>query len=87
MLFPSPDIAQRILEERVRDSLRKAETRRLLCEAGIDQRGRVSRWMCRLLAGLGCLLVTVGERLQRLAESSMPVSGPAPRTGEVSTRI
>jgi hypothetical protein len=84
MLFPSPDVAQRIMEERARDGLRKAETRRLLLEAGIDRRGRLSRWTYRLVAGLGCLLVSLGRRLQRLEESPRPAPGPARRTSGAS---
>lgn len=84
MLFPSPDVAQRIMEERVRDCLRKAKTRRMLREAGIDQRSWLSRWACRLLACLGHLLVSLGQRLQRFEESSIPVSGHARSTSEAA---
>ncbi len=76
MMFPNPDLYKRIAEERMRDCLRQAEVRRLLREAGIDQRGWMARQSCRLLCQLGHLLVALGRRLERY-EASPVESGVA----------
>ena len=65
MVFPNDYLMRYLAEERMRDGLRQAETRRLLRQAGNDRRGRPSRPVCRLLAGLGHLLVALGRRLER----------------------
>jgi hypothetical protein len=64
MTYPSIDVAQRVAEERLQDCLRKAETDRVLREAGIDRRGWASRMACRLLYRLGHVLVALGQRLE-----------------------
>ncbi len=46
-------------------ALQKAETERLLREAGIDQRDWFSYQSARLLSRFGHLLVALGERLER----------------------
>lgn len=68
--------AQQVKQEQVRDYLRKAETRRLCREAGIDQRGWMTRLACGLLCRLGHWLVTVGRRLERYALPSTASSYP-----------
>ena len=64
MLFPNDYLAQRLHNDRLRNDVCRAETQRVLREAGIDQRGWVAFVLCRLLRGLGCLLVALGQRLQ-----------------------
>lgn len=70
MLLPNYDLAERTAREQVRSSLREAETYRLLRRAGLGQEGRVSYQVCRLLSGLGHLLVALGQRLERYEVSS-----------------
>jgi hypothetical protein len=65
MLYPDPYVAKLIVEERMRDVLREAEAHRLLRQAGIGQRGWLSRQAGRLLFSLGDLLVGLGRRLER----------------------
>lgn len=72
MIYPSVDVAQRVAEERLQDCLRKAETDRVLREAGIDRRGWASRLACELLCGLGHVLVALGQRLEAYA---LPAAG------------
>jgi hypothetical protein len=47
----------------------RAETARLLREAGIVRQSRVSRLMCRVLSGTGRLLVSLGRTLQQRYEA------------------
>jgi len=75
MQVPNYYLAQRLSEQRLQDCLRKAEKQRMLRSAGIDQRGWFALQGCRLLSGLGCLLVALGRRLERVARS--PVAPPA----------
>ena len=71
MMPPNPDVYREIAEQRMRDCLREVETRRLLHQAGIEQRGWMARLMCRLLGGLGHLLVALGQRLERYERTPM----------------
>lgn len=84
MLFPGPDVAQRIMDERVRDCLHKAEKHRMLQEAGIDQRSWLSRQICWSLACLGRVLVSLGRRLQRLEETAVAAPRHRSRSSEAS---
>jgi hypothetical protein len=74
MFVPNYYVAQRLTEQRLRDCLRLAEKRQLLRIAGLDQQGRPTLWICKLLSRLGRLLVLLGQRLERVAPS--PVSSP-----------
>ena len=47
------------------DVLARAEQHRLLSEAGLIRRSWLSCHVCRWLAGLGRVLVTAGEHLER----------------------
>ena len=66
MLFPTNHflIAQ-MVDMRLEEELRQAETRRLLREAGIDRRGWLARPGCWLLCQVGRLLVALGRRLEQ----------------------
>jgi len=59
-LFLSPDVARYITEERVRNTLRKAERARWLREARLARPRRRDQ----VLASIGRLLVAIGEKLQ-----------------------
>lgn len=72
MLHANYALAKRIADMRVEEALRWAETHRLLREAGIDQRGWLSRQACWLLGQLGHLLVALGRRLERYGLSRDP---------------
>ena len=65
MFLASPEMAKRIAEQRIANNLKEAETRRLLREAGMDPRSRVSRQVRRFLSRLGRALVSLGRRLER----------------------
>ncbi|UCC64837.1 MAG: hypothetical protein JSV36_07290 [Anaerolineae bacterium] len=69
MLFPTNHflIAQ-MVDMRLEEELRRAETRRLLHEAGIGGRGWLSRESRWLLCQIGRLLVAVGQRLERYTQ-------------------
>ena len=75
MHVPSYYLTQRLFEQRVRDCERKSESYRILQQAGVDHRGWLATGACALLSRLGCLLVALGRRLERTANSS--VSSPA----------
>ena len=49
-------------------AVQRAETARLLREAGIERQSRVSWLMCRVLSGTGRLLVSLGRTLQQRYE-------------------
>lgn len=59
-------LAQQMMKVHTEEVLRRAEIRRLLREAGIDQRGWLSRQVHWLSCQLGRLLVALGQRLQRI---------------------
>ena len=57
------------VDGRIDDSLKAAQTRRVLRQAGIEQRHSPSRAIRLWLFRLGCTLVGLGRRLQRLDAS------------------
>jgi len=65
MLFLTYHEVMCIAEERLRDCLREAERRRLLRQAGMDERSWLSHRLCWSLSRLGHLLVVLGQRLER----------------------
>ena len=70
MFYPHYDLVKRVAEMRVEDALHRAEVRRLLCEAGIDDRGWITRQGCWLLCQVGHGLVALGHRLEQYASAS-----------------
>ena len=76
-MFPqNDDLAQRIVNAHIEDRMRRLETRRLLREAGIDDRGWLSRQGSWLLRQLGRLLVALGRRLQQCdLPQALPLEG------------
>jgi hypothetical protein len=76
-MFPqNDDLAQQIVKAHIEDRMRRLETRRLLREAGIDSRGWVSRQGSWVLRQLGCLLITLGQRLQQCdLPQALPLEG------------
>ena len=62
-----------MMDMKVEETLREAETRRMLRQSGIDRRGWLLRQGCWLLCGVGRLLVILGRRLQQY-EASQSVS-------------
>jgi hypothetical protein len=75
MQVPNYYLAQRLSEQRLQECTRQAEMRCLLEREGVDQRGWFHFQACRLVSGLGCLLVAMGRWLERVA--SPPVASPA----------
>jgi len=84
MYVPNYYLAQRLAEQRLRDCQRKAEMRRMLQQAGVDQRGWLALGACKLLSGLGCLLVALGRWLERVARSPVAPSAGLPRVSSAS---
>jgi len=64
--------ARHLMEIRTQGILRRNETRRLLRQAGLEQRGWLSRQNCWLLCQLGHLLVSLGKRLERYEQPQSP---------------
>jgi hypothetical protein len=56
--------AKRITDERLHELLRETEIRRMLREAGIDQKYGITRQVRRLRFRLGHMLVSLGRRLE-----------------------
>ena len=73
MVYGDPNLFKVLMDIKVEETLREAETRRLLHEAGIDGRGWLLRQGCWLLCQVGRLLVNLGQRLQQY-DASQPVS-------------
>jgi hypothetical protein len=69
MFGPNLYFAKRIMDERLNESLRETELRRMLREAGIDQRYGMTPQVCRLRFRLGQMLVSLGRCLERFDAS------------------
>jgi hypothetical protein len=79
--YPSPDVANAVVEERRRDSLRRADVQRVVREAGIQRPGSLERLGRQLLYAAGELLISVGQRLKpdELSSPIAPVEPPTMR--------
>jgi len=84
MYVPNYYLAQRFAEQRLRDCQRKAEMHCMLRQAGVDQRGWLALGACKLLSGLGWLLVALGRWLERVARSPVAPSAGFPRVSSPS---
>ena len=73
MVYVNPYLFKMMMDMKVEETLREAETRRLLRQAGIDRRGWLLRQGCWLLCGVGRLMVILGQRLQQYG-ASQPVT-------------
>jgi hypothetical protein len=82
MLHRNDYLAQRLHNHRLRNDTCRAERERVLREAGVDQRGWVAYLACKLLRGMGSLLVALGHRLQLVDGPS----GASPVTMAKATR-
>jgi len=82
VLLPNDYLAQRLHNDRLRTDVRRLEQERVLREAGVDRRGWVAFLTCKLLRGLGCLLVALGHRLQLVDPS--PATSPVWMAGSLS---
>ena len=80
MLYQDIHAAEAIMDLRVQERLRQAETRRLLQQVEGERRGRASRQSARLLYRLGQALIALGQRLQCRACSQAML----PERGEVA---
>ena len=65
MFLASPEMVKRIVEQSITEGLKEVETRRLLREAGMDRRSRISRQVRWLLSRMGHLFMTLGRLLER----------------------
>ena len=76
-----------VVSEQRRDRLEAAETKMMLQQRGVIQRGWFVRQMCALVCGAGRLMIAVGELLVYRATGSIAASvarqpmaqGPATR--------
>jgi hypothetical protein len=60
-------LAQRMMETKVAEQVREAETRRLIHQMGGGQSAWLTRMACWLLCHVGRALVSLGQWLQRSA--------------------
>jgi hypothetical protein len=77
MQVPNYYMAQRLHEAHEWECERKAARRLLLEQAGVDRRSWLEAKACAVLAKVGCLLVALGRKMERLAPA--PASSPARR--------
>ena len=78
MLPPNDYLSMKDYElNRLPNVLAKAETHRLLAEAGLIRRPWLSCQICRSLWRLGHLLETMGQRLERRYAPMAPTPSPA----------
>jgi hypothetical protein len=70
MFYRDFHLAEAIVKIRLQETARRCEARRLLRQAGIDQRGWWTRQRCWLSCHLGRLLVALGQRLQQYGQPS-----------------
>jgi hypothetical protein len=76
-----------VVSEQRQDRLRAAETRLVLQQSGVLQRGWLARQVCALVCGAGRLLIAVGERLVNRTTDSLTAATPRqPITGSAITR-
>ena len=76
-----------VVSEQRRDRLEAAETKMMLQQSGVIQRGWLVRQMCALVCGAGRLMIAAGEMLVFRATGSITASvarqpmtqGPATR--------
>ena len=69
MVQGDPFLFKVMMDMKVEETLREAETRRLLRQASIDRHGWLFRQGCWLLCQAGRLLVILGRRLQEYGTS------------------
>ena len=76
-------LAQRMMEIRVAEQLREAETRRLIHLMGGGQSAWLTRMACWLLCHVGRALVSLGQWLQRsAAPGSLTLESAGPMGNE-----
>jgi len=76
-----------VATEQRQDRLQAAQTKLLLEQAGVDQRGWLTRQMCELVCGMGRLMIAVGQMLVLRATGSITASvARQPMTESTATR-
>ena len=86
MFFPDYK-TECVVREQIEDRLHAAGARRASRQAGLDQRGWLSRRVCRLAGSLGGKLVILGRRLERYEVPSMARAVERGRTSEASRGV
>lgn len=82
MLRTDSRAARAMMEMRLDEAQRRANSTDRLLQAGIEPRRRLSRPACLLLCQLGRLLVAMGRRLERFdVPQSLPLRGEVRGTG------
>jgi hypothetical protein len=64
--------SERLMYQRVEEERRLAELRRLQREASESRQGRLLQWRSQVLAQLGGLFVSVGQRLEQAGQIQAP---------------
>ena len=85
MNFINYEVAKCIMEEKIRNHLRDAETKRLLKEIRMVRGSWLSRRMLHVLTTLGRLLVALGQKLENYGISSVYVSSDTQNPGSVGS--
>ena len=82
MLYHDLNAAEAIMDLRVEERLRQAETRHLLRQVKDERTAWLPRHSARLLYGLGQALVALGQRLQcrACAPAMLPERGEVARS-------
>jgi hypothetical protein len=65
------------------DRERRAHQRYLLEQAGVDSRDWLTRFGCRVVAAVGSLLVSLGQRLKRVDRRPVTASGRMARASQI----
>jgi hypothetical protein len=79
MTYVNPYLEEKAAEYRRQDYRHQAALEQMCCDAGIDQRGPLTRLLCRLLCQAGRLLVMGGRQLERMDTADLTGTSRPPR--------
>lgn len=71
MFVPSDYMVLQHAEQRSRELSQRAERAQMLRQACVDRRGWFELALCKLVSAVGCQLVALGRRMERVDRPSM----------------